>query len=749
MRRPLALALALAALGPLVAEAQSVRAPYLQQGTSDGVTVVWRTAAPEDSVVCWGASPDALTVTATGPTGRDHVVRIDGLEADTRWYYAISPGGACPVAGDADHFFRTAPAPGTPRPFSMWVVGDSGTGGSRQRAVFAAMRDVTGGASPDLFLHVGDMAYSDGTTSEFDRNFFDVYAPLLRNTVVWPAMGNHEGHTSVSATQSGPYYEAYVLPVDGAAGGLPSGTEAYYAFDYGNVHFIVLDSHQSDRAIDGPMLRWMQMDLAATAADWIVAYWHHPAYTDGSHDSDREGALIDMRENALPILEAAGVDVVLAGHSHIYERSYLLHGAYDTPTSAAGHILDMGDGRPDGDGAYDANGDGALYVVAGHGGTGVSGAGNHPVMFHSEVDHGSCLIDVAGGSLTLRNIRWDGTETDRVSLVKGDGIAVLAPVGGETFLAGSTVDVLWASTGTSGEVRVEYSLDDGERWAVIADRTPDDGRLAWETPRRQSTRARVRVTDVADASLSATSPASFALSASAEVEVLPFGGTWEYHDQPEAPPSDWDTTTGGWPSGPGQLGYGDGDEATTLLDADPNIASAYFRRTITVDGAVTSARLRVLFDDGFAAFVNGAPVLSRNVDDLAHDAYASTGSMDDELLEMDIDPAAFVDGENVIAVIVKQSSGSSSDLSFDLSLRLGLRVDVEPPPTDAGAPDDDGGSAGDDAAGPDPDGGSTSPPSSDGCGCRVAPSPAGPGLALALLALLAFARRRRSIRRPG
>ena len=100
------------------------------------------------------------------------------------------------------------------------------------------------------------------------------------------------------------------------------------------------------------MAKWLVRDLAATKAQWIIAFWHHPPYTKGSHDSDKEERLVEMRKYIMPILEEGGVDLVLCGHSHIYERSMLIDGAYQTPTTAEGVILDDGDGRPDGDGAY-------------------------------------------------------------------------------------------------------------------------------------------------------------------------------------------------------------------------------------------------------------------------------------------------------------------------------------------------------------------------------------------------------------
>ena len=89
-------------------------------------------------------------------------------------------------------------------------------------AVRDAMLTDVGSNTPDIFVHVGDMAYSSGTTLEFTTNFFAIYQPILRNTVVWPAMGNHEGASSDSGTQTGPYYDAYVLPTGTQAGGLAS-----------------------------------------------------------------------------------------------------------------------------------------------------------------------------------------------------------------------------------------------------------------------------------------------------------------------------------------------------------------------------------------------------------------------------------------------------------------------------------------------------------------------------------------------
>src|SRR5204863_572159 len=133
-------------------------------------------------------------------------------------------------------------------------------------------------------------------------------------------------------------------------------------------------SMTADRSPTGPMANWVQSDLNSTLRDWVIAFWHHPPYSKGSHDSDTEIELMQMRQNIVPILESGGVDLVLAGHSHAYERSYLIDGHYgDSSTLTSAMIKDSGDGREDGSGAYEkpvaqTAHKGAVYTVAGSSG---------------------------------------------------------------------------------------------------------------------------------------------------------------------------------------------------------------------------------------------------------------------------------------------------------------------------------------------------------------------------------------------
>ena len=512
------------------------RQPYLQTATPTSITVVWTTIGDSSGAVEYGPSPDDLGSSEPSTVvDTQHEVRISGLMPDTRYYYRVISDDEAVAGGDDEHWFRTPPAVGTTGKLRAWVVGDSGTGGAMQAAVRDAMIIHAGQSQPDIFLHVGDMAYSDGTYFEFTTRFYAPYQDILRNTVVWPAIGNHEGATSDSDTESGPYYDGYVLPTGGEAGGLPSGTEAYYSFDHANVHFMVFDSHDSPRDPDGAMLTWAENDLASTDQDWVIAYWHHPPYTKGSHDSDNEGALIDMRENALPILEAGGVDLVLGGHSHIYERSFLLDGAYGTPSVAGEGVLDASDGRVLGDGPYVKSAglaahDGAVYVVAGHGGTGVSQDATHPLMYFTEVENGSCLVDVQDNRLTLINVRWDGEITDRVDLVKGDAIVVAQPNGGESLGAGTVYPIRWATVGNADNVRIEYSATNGEEWTEIEESVPNTGSYDWTVPGVDTQLALIRVSDADGGTLVDESNAVFNMSAQTPVDVIEFGHTWRYHD---------------------------------------------------------------------------------------------------------------------------------------------------------------------------------------------------------------------------
>jgi len=216
------------------------------------------------------------------------------------------------------------------------------------------------------------------------------------------------------------------FPTNGEAGGIPSGTEAYYSFDYANIHFIVLESYETDRSSGGAMYNWAEMDIQNTTQEWIVAMWHHPPYTKGSHDSDTETPLIEMRENFLPMLEENGVDLVLSGHSHSYERSYFVNGHYGNSTTFDQNVHAVGangygDGQIGSDGFYvkDLCLPGSVYITTGSAGKISAGSLDHPVFYYSASSLGSAALEVNGDQMDIKFVRETGAIDYFFTIKKG------------------------------------------------------------------------------------------------------------------------------------------------------------------------------------------------------------------------------------------------------------------------------------------------------------------------------------------
>ena len=412
------------------------RGPYLQSGTPTSVIVKWRTNIATASVVNYGTKLDSLSNNKINKNKTtEHQVALSNLLPNTKYYFNI--GNQEEVLAESisgDMYVITAPKVGTDQFVRAWILGDPGTDNKSQRNVRDAYykyvdTDPINTGKTDMMLFLGDNAYSSGTDIEYKLAFFDVYNEMLKKSVAWSCLGNHDGYTADSDTQSGPYYDFFSFPKEAEAGGIASGTEAYYSFNYANIHFIILDSHHSSRAVGDAMYNWALTDIQNTQQDWIVTLFHHPAYSKGSHDSDVEDRLIEMRENFMPMLEANGIDLVLNGHSHSYERSYFLNGHQGFSNSfnpkqitKGGNIVGKngnGDGKIDGNGAYIKTKEdtkGAVYITTGSAGQISGGELNHKAMYISLNKLGSCVMEVdddgkGGQNLTVKFIR-DTNEID-------------------------------------------------------------------------------------------------------------------------------------------------------------------------------------------------------------------------------------------------------------------------------------------------------------------------------------------------
>jgi acid phosphatase type 7 len=659
--------LALAAQWPVSAAAnyRFARAPYLQFSTTNSIYVVWRTEGPITPVVRYGKSMDRLDgalsyVSADSGTGIvlrvslgtntqsipskwqqyrteenlklrklhsapigtfQYEARLWGLQPETKYFYAVYDGDKRLTPADESYSFVTPPPIGKRAPVRFWVLGDSGTGRKEQMEVYRGMLEaVNRDQRPlDFWLHLGDMAYGVGRDVEFQARFFESYEGTLRSSVCWPTMGNHEGYTAKGTTGIGPYYDAYVMPRKAEVGGLASGTEAYYSFNWANIHFVCLNSHDMDRKPGGAMAKWLKADLEKTKADWIVAFFHHPPYTKGSHDSDKEKDLQEMRQHIMPILESAGVDVVLAGHSHIYERSMLIDGSYGATNSPAeNNVLDDGDGDPNGDGPYRKSAgihphEGTVAVVAGHSGAAISRKGTIPLMKRTMAEFGSVIFDVNGDTLEARMINRNGKVRDLFSMVKRgkvEPVRLALPWQPEEYKKPTN-----SVSHEKAQAPVDYKvlIPRGAEWEYVA--------------------------------------------------AHPLGQLWTRKD--------FDASQ--WQKGPAGFGFGNA-EVRTELTRSRDRKAIYLRREFNIEQAdkVTELGLLIDYRDAFIAYINGREVARQNVG-------RSSGRNVQKLKAREESGISYVvlkdahkvvkDGANILAIEV-HAAPDSLDLHIDPQLIL-------------------------------------------------------------------------------
>jgi predicted phosphodiesterase len=427
--------------------AHLIRGPYLQVATSNSIIIRWRTDALTRSVVNYGTSEKDLTMRTEEPTLTfEHKVQLTGLSPRTKYYYTIGGGAGDTLQMGSDNYFVTLPVPGTTGAYRIGVFGDCGNNSTNQRNVRDQVQKYLTDKPMDAWILLGDNAYSSGTDPEFQEKFFNIYKDdLLKKYPLFPAPGNHDYNdfyqykATAQASKDIAYYQSFSMPANGEAGGVPSGNPAFYSYDIGNVHFLSLDSYgkedsNSTRLYDtaGAQVQWIKKDLAAfnnTRRGWVVAYWHHPPYTMGSHNSDKEGELVKMRENFIRILERYGVDLILCGHSHLYERSRLMRGHYgpEATFNAAEHNLSSSSALYDGsenscpyikDTLTNA---GTVYVVTGS--AGASGKSQptypHDAMYFSYFElGGASMLEVNENKLELKWICADGQIRDHFVMMK-------------------------------------------------------------------------------------------------------------------------------------------------------------------------------------------------------------------------------------------------------------------------------------------------------------------------------------------
>ena len=315
MHRPKTLTPGLLAVALVLGAASSVqaasltRSPYLQNVKPDAATVAFRLGGSCAATVRYGEGSSTDHSVASTTSGTAHAVTLRGLKPATTYSYVVDACGS----SSSTHQLTTAPLQGTQQ-VHFATVGDFGTGGTMQKEVAQAIL----ANRPQLFVTLGDNAYSSGTEEEFQNNLFAPMAALLSEVPLFPAVGNHEYVTN----QAQPYLDNVYVPTNNA-----QGSKRYYSFDWGHIHFVSLDSNCAiglagpDRCTREAQKAFLEQDLAASKAAWKIVYMHHPPFSSGEH-----GSQLSIRRDFGPLFEKYGVDVVLTGHDHNYERSRPMKG---------------------------------------------------------------------------------------------------------------------------------------------------------------------------------------------------------------------------------------------------------------------------------------------------------------------------------------------------------------------------------------------------------------------------------------
>jgi acid phosphatase type 7 len=435
--------------------AQVIYGPYLQQANPQQMHIAWRTALPQVAIVKYGLSKFNLNLQSVQSNSVvQHFVLLSSLQPNTTYFYTIHNATTQLVP---DTFsFVTPPNYGSKQKMRFLALGDCGSGLLEQAKVRDMLNYQLQGKYINAILLLGDNAYVNGHDTEYIYNFFGPYQNkfIFPNSCIYPAPGNHD-YAGNWVNHNIPYYDVFKTPQLAEVGGLASNHKEYYSYNYGNVHFISIDSYGTEpitnyRVYDtlSDQYAWLRQDLATNTQAWTVIYFHHPPYTMGTHNSDNEWELYTLRQNLIQLFDRFGVDLVLNGHSHNYERSYLLKGhvGAENTFSKAIHCLDSGSAFYDGSPKscpYIKNGSaakGTVYAVAGAAGKNGNGQTSFPheaLPFSQVSGNGALYFEVEDNKLQATYLSSDSTIKDRFTIYKNVNKKQLlaTPVSSQTLSA--------------------------------------------------------------------------------------------------------------------------------------------------------------------------------------------------------------------------------------------------------------------------------------------------------------------------
>ncbi|MBI2812291.1 MAG: metallophosphoesterase [Candidatus Melainabacteria bacterium] len=377
-----------------------------------------------------------------------YLATLEELSAGCVYQYRISRNDEVVFSGSV-----TAPKKAA-QSSRFAIFGDVADGSAASKRIAYAVHE----AAPDLVMLAGDLVYEDGRVSEYVSNFFPVYnsddatpetgAPLLRSIVTVAALGNHDARWPQDSrllpqgkvpdalgyfhfwnqTDNGPQLSKEQLSTFTAGKkkrkrlawllGKKFLRRSNFSFDYGNVHWLVLDGNKH-ADWSSPFLRaWVEADLQASNATWKFVCIHQPPFTHDPKYADEQST-----RHLCDIFQSSGVDIVFSGHSHAYERHHPLRffrqtnlEGDDDPDKVDGDFeLDLSF-----DGLTNTRSSGVLYIVSGAGEPSEQPKGTAPKFLAKRVEgkRSFTLCDVAGATVCIKQIDQDGAELDRLTLRK-------------------------------------------------------------------------------------------------------------------------------------------------------------------------------------------------------------------------------------------------------------------------------------------------------------------------------------------
>ncbi len=305
-----------------VTEPDSIIYTYLQTPSPTSIFVCWHASASTESIVEYGLT-EALGMQQSGEafefdtTTIWHTVKLTDLSPETVYYYkAITDTMESEIKK-----YKTPPLPGDSTGHIRFAfVGDNRTEPDVFTWVVESMRDkVVELYGPDieenlnLVLNVGDIVTTGGVLSQYKREYFEPMNSVSGNVPVMVSIGNHENEAE--------HYYNYMKYEE--LGG-PEG-EKYYAFQYGKILFIAINSNWQLR--NETQITWLDT-LMATAEnddtiDWVFAFCHHP----GRSEIWPDGNTAYVQDRVIPTLNKySKADMLVYGHSHNYERGAVQDG---------------------------------------------------------------------------------------------------------------------------------------------------------------------------------------------------------------------------------------------------------------------------------------------------------------------------------------------------------------------------------------------------------------------------------------